>query len=670
MLDNYFQYRDEIIFNLNKLIQVAKERGNQNICNNISDLATKLNNNTFLIAAFGGFSSGKSTFFNALVGEKIFPSLHTPTTASINFLTYNDKSGIIVNYKSAEELKSNIQSKIEDYKNADTQYPNLGKSVSLPISELTNISRENLESIYVRDIIVQYPSEHLKPKGVIWIDTPGTDSVIDYHKNVTYNLIDKADAILFFIYAPVPFKNSDWIFLEDIKNIRNSIKTDKFFFILNAIDAIENQPIEEVLKYVKNQLEKKAGIFKPNIIPISSKLALYSRIKISGNINPQEERELRKMLINYCDDINDISPDKAIELSRFQDLESALSVFLNNEKAVVLINSTIDRALRIHDDIIRDINLEKWSIQKSVDEFDELITNKLMPNLDSKRKGIIKIIDILQKELQAIQPDFSNLEIDIRKQIDNDVENDEKINTTAIEQLFQKNIYYEKKSIESKFSDCIQKHYPEINELFDNFNRSIFVDVQLDPSVEYKSTASKLSTIKASDFMSEKIDYIYEHTDSGNDFGIAGAIGGGILAFLIPGGLGLLGGALLGGLVGKNFGDEIINKIPIVNNVVDVFKMKKNAESIAINEIKELKKLFSNILIKSIDDIVKQITDESDKRINNIRMEISKIQNKRNTADQNKEKTNSLLNEQISHLEVAMQKIIQKRIGYNDNITK
>lgn len=41
----------------------------------------------FTLALFGAFSSGKSSFANALVGRKVLPSSPTPTTATINKLT-------------------------------------------------------------------------------------------------------------------------------------------------------------------------------------------------------------------------------------------------------------------------------------------------------------------------------------------------------------------------------------------------------------------------------------------------------------------------------------------------------------------------------------------------------------------------------------------------------
>lgn len=49
-------------------------------------LAHDTENGKFSIVVVGQFSAGKSTFLNALMGEKYLPSFSTETTATINFL--------------------------------------------------------------------------------------------------------------------------------------------------------------------------------------------------------------------------------------------------------------------------------------------------------------------------------------------------------------------------------------------------------------------------------------------------------------------------------------------------------------------------------------------------------------------------------------------------------
>lgn len=54
----------------------------------LSQLAVKMEQERFTVVAAGGFSTGKSTFFNALMQEEILPTGNGPTTATITRVSY------------------------------------------------------------------------------------------------------------------------------------------------------------------------------------------------------------------------------------------------------------------------------------------------------------------------------------------------------------------------------------------------------------------------------------------------------------------------------------------------------------------------------------------------------------------------------------------------------
>ncbi len=84
----------------------------------------RLENRQFTLALFGGFSSGKSSFANALVGEYVLPSSPTPTTATINKITKPQagkphKSAEIV-FKTEEDLDAEML-QLTELKDADVK---------------------------------------------------------------------------------------------------------------------------------------------------------------------------------------------------------------------------------------------------------------------------------------------------------------------------------------------------------------------------------------------------------------------------------------------------------------------------------------------------------------------------------------------------------------------
>jgi len=57
----------------------------------LGELAVKIEEERFTVVAAGGFSTGKSTFFNALIKEEILPTGNGPTTSSVTRISYGKK---------------------------------------------------------------------------------------------------------------------------------------------------------------------------------------------------------------------------------------------------------------------------------------------------------------------------------------------------------------------------------------------------------------------------------------------------------------------------------------------------------------------------------------------------------------------------------------------------
>ncbi len=61
-------------------------------------LARKLDGDRFLVTAAGGFSTGKTTFFNALLGENLLPAKNRPTTFTITRLRHGDRKRAVIRF--------------------------------------------------------------------------------------------------------------------------------------------------------------------------------------------------------------------------------------------------------------------------------------------------------------------------------------------------------------------------------------------------------------------------------------------------------------------------------------------------------------------------------------------------------------------------------------------
>ena len=77
----------------------------------LSELASDIQNDFFTIVVLGEFKRGKSTFVNALLGEKILPTDVLPETATINAIMYSPVPTLSVVMRDGSEETGEVSEK-------------------------------------------------------------------------------------------------------------------------------------------------------------------------------------------------------------------------------------------------------------------------------------------------------------------------------------------------------------------------------------------------------------------------------------------------------------------------------------------------------------------------------------------------------------------------------
>jgi small GTP-binding protein len=181
----------------------------------------------FLLVIAGEFNSGKSSFINALLGERVLPEGVTPTTDRINLLRHGPE-----------------------------------------------ITERPLEAYLLERT---HPAELLRELNVV--DTPGTNAVIRRHEELTSDFIPRADLVLFVTSADRPFSESEREFLEQIRQWGK-----KIVFIVNKIDILAG-PAEqaEVIAYVRDNAAALLGD-APQVFPVSARRAVQARTEAAADM--------------------------------------------------------------------------------------------------------------------------------------------------------------------------------------------------------------------------------------------------------------------------------------------------------------------------------------------------------------------------------------------------
>jgi small GTP-binding protein len=204
----------------------------------------KLQDERFALVVLGEFNHGKSTFVNALCGAAILPAGITPTTATINHLSWAEKP------RAKAHLTDDTEQEFD------------------PKALAEWVTIEGREASHVKYVEIGWPAEILKDK-VTLVDTPGVNDINEQRAEITYSYIPRADAVIFLLDGAQVLKQSERAFLEQriLKRSR-----DKLIFVLGKVDLLAPDEREEAMRYCREHLGE--VVPEPILFAISAKRAL------------------------------------------------------------------------------------------------------------------------------------------------------------------------------------------------------------------------------------------------------------------------------------------------------------------------------------------------------------------------------------------------------------
>lgn len=181
----------------------------------------------FTIVVVGEFNSGKSSLINALFGARLRTEGPLPVDDRISILRYRETA-----------------------------------------------SQKQLSGFVVEQF---YPIQFLR--NLTLVDTPGTNSIVQRHQEITEDFIPRADLVLFVTSIDRPLSESERRFLEYIRNWGK-----KVVFVINKTDTKSADEVVQVVDYVKTNTRTIFG-FDPVIFPVAAKLALETKL---GGHSPRD----------------------------------------------------------------------------------------------------------------------------------------------------------------------------------------------------------------------------------------------------------------------------------------------------------------------------------------------------------------------------------------------
>lgn len=220
---------EELVKDLHNL---SAEVGNETLQNTLSDLRNRIRD-PFMFVIVGEVKAGKSSFINALLdtGREIAPAAPQPMTDTIQQIVYGEtEETVIIN-------------------------PFL-KKIMLPVDIL-------------REIAI--------------VDTPGTNTIVEQHQEITEDFIPASDLVVFVFEAKNPYRQSAWDFFRFIH--RDWQK--KILFVLQQKDLMPASDLEINEQGVRAQAEK-LGMTNPLVFSVSAKQEQEGEKELSGFVPLRE----------------------------------------------------------------------------------------------------------------------------------------------------------------------------------------------------------------------------------------------------------------------------------------------------------------------------------------------------------------------------------------------
>ncbi len=377
-LERFARVRGEVAGHLGAIAQTLelaeseneKQSGRLELDRDIEDLkktSKSLREGVFRLLVLGDMKRGKSTFLNALIGEKLLPSDVNPCTALLTILRYGKEKTVTVHFND-DTPPEKIDFK--SFKHRYTIDPTEAKQLQ---------QQQKLAFPNVDYAVVEYPLNLLE-KGIEIVDSPGLNDT-EARNELSLGYINNCHAILFVMRATQPCTLGERRYLENYIKDRGVT----IFFLINAWDQVKESLIDpDDPEELEEAAEKLQRVFQAN---------LGEYCQVNGS-NLYEERVFQiSSLIALRKRIKD--SDTSLEGTGFPEFMGSLNKFLTKDRAIAQLEQAKTLALQIND-----------RVKKSVE--------RRIPLLEEDVKQLKQKIDSVKPEFELLQEICTDFQQEIR----------------------------------------------------------------------------------------------------------------------------------------------------------------------------------------------------------------------------------------------------------------
>ena len=228
----------------------------------------------YFVTVVGEFSSGKSSILNSLFfgGKETSPTGILPETCLINEIRYgdSDKAAIVSN----------------------------GVERDIEVSAISEVSKK--EAIGQKNSMVKMECmDDLLSDKVVFVDTPGVESVNESHTDITFGYLPKSQFVLFVVDATTGAITKSGI--DFIKNKVFTVTQNNMFILLNKADLMTASDGEKVRARIISDLAN-TGI-KPERVCLVSGLKGTGIAELKATLKRELDAKRTEYYKNYTQNL-------------------------------------------------------------------------------------------------------------------------------------------------------------------------------------------------------------------------------------------------------------------------------------------------------------------------------------------------------------------------------
>lgn len=374
----------------------------------LAEKIAELEKNSVNLCMVGTYSSGKSTFINAIIGKKILPeSINSETAKMFKIVSSNEPSITFVLKKEnhfngeVERLFWNESMNRFEFENAISSHE-LKNSISMVLTESSEVkqheqihnilktlndfpNKATVDGAYLDGIIeVRYPISISKDINFTFFDTPGTDSNSDEHLLILKDALKKqTNSILIVLYSPVKMEGTGnsilYRLLEESKDNNEekvTIDLTRSLHIINQADRYDEEELKDLInRKIKASLSYKdaIGIGDSNELEydLSKKRVFYVSSKggfcAKAILNDAQEDADVKFIRRNADNINE---DQYFRLNKLAGSEN------ETDEMIKSCNRAVELANEIENDKLKEmkklhINSGMYAVEEEIVKYAE-----------------------------------------------------------------------------------------------------------------------------------------------------------------------------------------------------------------------------------------------------------------------------------------------------------